>query len=349
MNSFDLNKLRAENLIPELLARRGHDLNRSGTRGFRGPCPIHKGGNKTAFSVQSDGRGFCCHSCGKKGDVIDLVMALDGLSFPAACEVLGALRIYTQSSGSSSSCTSWAASASAQFRKPQLSLRASPEPQPDLPELGIGKRTEIDRITDRLRGDVILQASIAASRGWDISTITALCHPNSTTPYGAVGWMDECPKGGPAVCFVFPHAVKLRKVWPDETAPGGLRWHLPKGDKVVFWLWSGWPWNSAELWREDRFETSPIIRDSCLLMEGEPDAISAIDDYLETTFRAVVAIPSATIGPILRKRLPHILRGRTVGFMADTDTAGQKAAKTMTAVLRGSAKSLKILSPIMAA
>ena len=54
-----------------------------------GPCPLHEAKrNTTSFSFDAEGR-FNCFSCGKKGrGAIDLTMALKGLGFREAVELL---------------------------------------------------------------------------------------------------------------------------------------------------------------------------------------------------------------------------------------------------------------------
>ena len=55
--------------LVEVLRQRGVRLTRTG-RTFRGPCPIHRGGNPN-FVVLAGGRRYYCHKCGASGDVID--------------------------------------------------------------------------------------------------------------------------------------------------------------------------------------------------------------------------------------------------------------------------------------
>lgn len=48
---------------------------------YRGPCPIHRGANPTAFVI-TPARGFYCHACGVGGGIDQLVAHLEGRSAP---------------------------------------------------------------------------------------------------------------------------------------------------------------------------------------------------------------------------------------------------------------------------
>jgi len=57
-------------------------------------CPIHKGDNYTSFSFIDE--GWHCFSCGKSGNVIDLIMQVKKISYKDAkqiCEELSSGRI----------------------------------------------------------------------------------------------------------------------------------------------------------------------------------------------------------------------------------------------------------------
>jgi phage/plasmid primase-like uncharacterized protein len=71
--------------IDEEVARRGIKLRRVGAE-MVGPCP-HCGGNDR-FAVSITKQVFLCRQCGAKGDVIDLVMHLDGCDFVRAVATL---------------------------------------------------------------------------------------------------------------------------------------------------------------------------------------------------------------------------------------------------------------------
>ncbi len=54
----------------------------------RGPCPFHTARSKRPRTFYTEFRWWFCHKCQKGGDVIDLVIALTGLSFAdALCDL----------------------------------------------------------------------------------------------------------------------------------------------------------------------------------------------------------------------------------------------------------------------
>ena len=84
--------------FPALAAALGLDISdykqRKHGQEFFGPCPVHHPKqNSTSFSYAADGR-FNCFSCNAKGrGAIDLAMAIRGVGFQAAVELLGAVPI----------------------------------------------------------------------------------------------------------------------------------------------------------------------------------------------------------------------------------------------------------------
>lgn len=52
-------------------------LRRSGTRQYRGRCPIHRGEGKEAFHANYEQNAFHCFACGAGGNVLDFVAAME--------------------------------------------------------------------------------------------------------------------------------------------------------------------------------------------------------------------------------------------------------------------------------
>lgn len=78
MPSYDPNAIREAVPIENLLELRGVRLWRG-----RGPCPVcGTSPRSTAFSVR--GKHWMCFACGERGDVIDLLAHLDGVSVGVA-------------------------------------------------------------------------------------------------------------------------------------------------------------------------------------------------------------------------------------------------------------------------
>jgi hypothetical protein len=71
--------------IEDVIERRGIKLRRQGVE-LVGPCP--KCGGEDRFAINIKKQVFNCRHCEVGGDVIDLVMHLDGREFVGACETL---------------------------------------------------------------------------------------------------------------------------------------------------------------------------------------------------------------------------------------------------------------------
>lgn len=72
--------------ILEVARRHGVELRKMGSS-WRGPCPLHDGEGPN-FSVNPESGLYHCFVCGSGGGIIDLEMALAGVSFPDAVKVL---------------------------------------------------------------------------------------------------------------------------------------------------------------------------------------------------------------------------------------------------------------------
>src|SRR5580692_12925446 len=62
--------------IEAVLNRYAVKLKRSGKE-LRGRCPIHKGEGTDTFHANTDKNAFHCFSCNAKGNVLDLVAAIE--------------------------------------------------------------------------------------------------------------------------------------------------------------------------------------------------------------------------------------------------------------------------------
>lgn len=65
----------------------GEPEGRSGSRGLWWPCPFHQDSNPS-FHVSPEWGTWRCFGCDKGGDAADLVMGIEGLTFPQAAERL---------------------------------------------------------------------------------------------------------------------------------------------------------------------------------------------------------------------------------------------------------------------
>ena len=73
--------------IQELLESRGFTLKKKTPREYSCPCPFCSGVDR--FCVWPEKNKSWCRQCGWKGDDIQLIRDLDGLSFREANEALG--------------------------------------------------------------------------------------------------------------------------------------------------------------------------------------------------------------------------------------------------------------------
>jgi len=74
--------------VPTALAALGHECVAAGRRG---PCGLHSGDNKSAFSTSRDGRRWTCFTRCGSGDVIDLTIRARGVGFREAVDFLAGI------------------------------------------------------------------------------------------------------------------------------------------------------------------------------------------------------------------------------------------------------------------
>lgn len=65
--------------IERVLERLGHPFSKKPDGRIEATCPIHKGTHARQFKTTANGRGFKCFACGSKGNLLDLVAALEGI------------------------------------------------------------------------------------------------------------------------------------------------------------------------------------------------------------------------------------------------------------------------------
>ena len=90
-NRLNLHVILSKVNLEDLAQQAGTKLQKSGGE-LRGPCPLHKGANPTAFVIYTDPNGqsrWHCHTkCDAGGDVIDFVQRWQGLDFMGAVKYL---------------------------------------------------------------------------------------------------------------------------------------------------------------------------------------------------------------------------------------------------------------------
>jgi hypothetical protein len=83
--TIDFASIRERVDLVELVISHGVELRKSGAQ-FVGLCPFH--GEKTPSFFVHPERGFFCHGCGAKGDALDFLRLVDGLTLEEALERL---------------------------------------------------------------------------------------------------------------------------------------------------------------------------------------------------------------------------------------------------------------------
>lgn len=78
-NWVDFKAIKVAVTIGQVLDRYGVKLKRSGKE-LRGRCPIHKGEGTDTFHANTEKNAFHCFSCNAKGNVLDLVAAIESCS-----------------------------------------------------------------------------------------------------------------------------------------------------------------------------------------------------------------------------------------------------------------------------
>jgi DNA primase len=78
-NWVDFKAIKQAVTIEQVLDHYGLKLKRSGKE-LRGPCPIHKGEGTETFHANTEKNAFHCFSCNAKGNVLDLVAAIENCS-----------------------------------------------------------------------------------------------------------------------------------------------------------------------------------------------------------------------------------------------------------------------------
>jgi hypothetical protein len=98
---LDIEKIKREVSMAQILDYYGIELKKKGKQGLYGSCPIHYGDNQNAFHVDLGKNLFHCFSHCGGGSIIDFVMKKEQLSFYKA-----ALKIWQTflSSGNSKKC-----------------------------------------------------------------------------------------------------------------------------------------------------------------------------------------------------------------------------------------------------
>lgn len=74
-------------MIKKIIEAKGIQLKEKTAKEWAGPCPFCGGVDR--FCVWPSDNKYWCRGCNKKGDAIQLLRDLEGMSYREACEALG--------------------------------------------------------------------------------------------------------------------------------------------------------------------------------------------------------------------------------------------------------------------
>ena len=305
--SYDLPALRERHPILDFLQQRGVHLRKSGGL-WKGKCPLHQEQNGESFVVDPVAQTWSCFGkCQQfRQDVISYLQLERGIGFREACEALGGEKM-------------WNAKCGVRNQKP----RPMSSGKNSAFQLSPAQYQYLFRAFARLYEDECLCARIAESRGWNPDTVRRLCLDN------ALGWVDrielKTSRGNPytirnAWAYAYPNGLKLR--------------YLYKNEKRHVWAFG----QAGGVWRTEMAELSD--RPEYLITEGEPDAITAINDGLESKTCRVVALPSASSLP--PASLP-LFTDKRVYLALDRDEAGLRARDRLGQQLESVAREVRVV------
>ena len=148
---------RAWPLAATLARRYGVPLRPAGRRRLRARCPLpgHERDREPSFVVYAEQDSFYCFGCGRGGDVITLVEAIEGVDFRAAVERL----------------TDGRPPGRAPVRPPPARRRRRRRPVGETPAARDALAAAADFYARRLQADAPARWPICAARGLDAATI----------------------------------------------------------------------------------------------------------------------------------------------------------------------------------
>lgn len=289
--TIDVDRVKAS--VDVLRVAEGYaDLRRSG-RAWVGRCPLPGHDDRSpSFAVYEDTQSWHCFGCGEGGDVIALVMAMEGANFREACERLGDTSFTPQRANHRVAPTRPVEDEGPPSMDWQLSAERVVEAAMDNLWSGVGVRamrylTETRGLDDRIIEEARLGYVPGGPRAWvEVEGMTVPC--------GIVI---------PWVCEDVVWSLKVRR------ATGKPKYVQAKGG------------SAGGLYRIDRVQDWQDV----LILEGEFDALVVAQ---ATKVVAPVALGTAT-NTIRARWLPWLVRNPTIYARLDGDKAGDAGVKRL--------------------
>ncbi len=299
MNAFvDFRKVKSQVTMLQVLERYGlmAVLKQSGDR-LSGCCPIHKGSNPTQFRVSVSRNCWNCFgSCGRGGNVIDLVQLLAGITFREAALLLQ--EWFMPGKGIDHQAT--AASATASMHPHTKAAPPSNTMTDEISDDETGENPPLSFELKSLKQD----HPYPAERGLTAATVKS---------YG-IGY---CSKGCLRGYLAIPIRNREGKLvaymgrWPGDPPADTPKYKLPKGFR-----------KNVELFNLDRAAQADASQ-PLLVVEGVFDCLHLVQlGYPRTV---------ALLGSALSARQQDLLRdavgaGGGIFLLLDADDAGRKGS-----------------------
>lgn len=83
---YDIERLKDDLTMSDVCAYYGVNIDKRGRTAYI-PCPSHYEKKHDNCVISKSGKGFCCFSCGEKGDVIDYIKIMSNATFLQAVEI----------------------------------------------------------------------------------------------------------------------------------------------------------------------------------------------------------------------------------------------------------------------
>lgn len=301
--SVDFTAIRERVNLVELVTSHGVELRKSGAQ-FVGLCPFH--GEKTPSFYVHPERGFYCHGCAAKGDALDFLRLVDGLTLEEALERLD--QGTTAANRSRGNDLTGRAPVSTEPSRDAAALWACLPLRDDVGDLYLAGRGLLYRDPD------VVRFNVGASGDW---------------------WLDERAREGFRVAFAVRNALgqvqtlSLRRVSEEEPKKLSLAGCPTSGAAIVSPGIEQLAGGDAE-----------FAADRVLVLEGGTSWLGAAALFSQASadYGSPATWPLGAIGVSQAagavSAFSAVVRWRTVLVGLDADEAGRRAAPDVEEAVR---------------